>query len=105
MATDSSREVAARIRAVGSGDHVGDALLLSEALVVGEEEHPVGADRPADAAAELMLLEQRLGRREEVARVEAIVAVELEGRARNALVPDLVMMFTTPPAVRPASAV
>ena len=67
------------------GDHVGDALLLLEPFVVGEEERPIGAERSTEAAAILMLAEHGLGRGEEVLRVEAIVAGKLERRPAEAV--------------------
>ena len=65
------------------GDHrAADRLPL--ALVVDEEERPIAPNRPADDAAELVAAELRLdrvGRGEEVARVQRFVAEELEGGA------------------------
>ena len=59
--------------------------LLAVALIVGEEERPVAEERAAQRAAELVLLEVRLGAAravvEEVVGVERVVAVELEAAA------------------------
>ena len=58
---------------------------LAVPLVVGEEERPVPEQRAAERAAELVLLEVRLGAAgavvEEVVGVERVVAVELEAAA------------------------
>ena len=60
---------------------------LTEAVVVGEEERLVPDNRPADGAAELILLERRLGLPgavgEEIVGVEPVVAQELVAHAVN----------------------
>ncbi len=54
-----------------------DPLLVEEALVVGEHERAIGAERTADRAAGLMLVERLDVAREEVAGVERVVAHEV----------------------------
>ena len=77
----NAREIAApHLGGRDRGNH-GAALVLAQALVVAEEERLVAQQRSAERAAELMRVERRLGRREEVARVERLVAVVLEQRA------------------------
>ena len=86
-------------------DRAADRLPLP--LIVGKEERAVPPNRPADHAAELMAAKLRLGRirrREVVPRVQRLVPEELEALPCNALVPDLVVRFTTPPLKRPNSA-
>ena len=57
------------------------ALALAHAFVAGEEERALAHERTAERAAELLPL-QLLGlAREEVARIEGIVAHEVEQRA------------------------
>ncbi len=61
-----------------------DRLLMPQALVAAEEEHLVLRDRSAEVGAELLAVEDRLRRRrwvEVVARVELLVAVEVEAFA------------------------
>ncbi len=69
----------------GHGREVGLAGPDAQALVVGEEERLVLDDRPAEGGAELVLREVRLRAaglvQEEVVRIEAIVAQELEHAA------------------------
>ena len=63
-----------------------DPLALPESFVGHEEERAVLHDRSAERGAELVALERRLARRrdvERVARVETLVAVELERLARE----------------------
>ena len=75
------REIAApHLGGRDRGNH-GPALVLAQALVVAEEERLVAQQRSAERAAELMGVERRLGRREEVPRVERLVAVVLEQRS------------------------
>ena len=57
------------------------ALLLAHALVAGEEEGPLAQDRAAQGGAELLPLQFLRLAREEVARVEGVVAHEVEQRA------------------------
>ena len=83
-------EVAAALRLRQHRARVGRALLVLEPLVVAEHEQPVPHQRAADRAAELVLLQLRLGGREVVLRLEPVVAVELPGARRaSSLLPDL----------------
>ena len=65
--------------------HVADVrrrvAALDAPLIAAEEEHLVLQDRPAEHAAELIALEAVALGREGVARVEAVVADEVEGAA------------------------
>ena len=89
---------------------------LAEAVIGEEVKELVLEDRPADAAAELVLLVHRLGQQEGVAvviqhlvlavwieRVQVRVAQVVEEIAMQVLVPLLVMAFTWPPAAWPNS--
>src|SRR5262249_156525 len=61
-----------------------EAVALAKLLVGSEVEQLVGQDRTADGATELIALEWReVSGREEVARVERVVTVELEDRSAN----------------------
>ena len=60
------------------------AARVAVSLVIPESEHLVPLNRPSEARAELVLLQLRLGlarRREEVPRLERVVAVEFPGRS------------------------
>jgi hypothetical protein len=83
------REVADRRRALEHGELAGDVAGSHPEIVLAENlgDDGVGLRRVVD-------LDQR---------DEGRIASKAE--PGSALVPDLVMMFTTPPAVRPASAV
>ena len=70
------REVAGALQFARHGGRRGVALLVPEAFVVPEEQQTVLRDRPADGAAELVLLEGLDLLREVVARVERVVAEE-----------------------------
>ena len=62
-------------------------LTVAEALVVAEEERAVRAQRSARGRAELMLVQRLDFAREEVARVERVVAHELVGAAVQLVAP------------------
>ena len=72
----SAREVAGPLRRARHHARVGGAAPVAKALVVAEHEGAVLDDRPAGGAAELVLIEGRLGHGEAVARLEGVVAVE-----------------------------
>ncbi len=79
--------------------------VLRIAFVVAEEERAVLERRTAEAAAELVLLQVRLGDGEVVLRFERVVAIELPaGAVDMCSPPDLVTTLTTDPALRPYSA-
>ena len=80
------REVAAPLRLGEHQDVLGDAAVVAVALVVTESEQPVAEQRTTEGGAELVLLQHGLGlilRREVVARLQRIVAVELPRRPRQ----------------------
>ena len=71
--------------------HPGDSLAQPRALVVGEEEHAVGDNRPADRTAELVAVvvgRRLVSRRERVAAVERTVPEELVAVPAKRLAPD-----------------
>ena len=76
-----AREVAGALRRVRHHPRVGGAAPVAEAFVVAEHECLVLDDRPAGRAAELVLIEGRLGHGKAVARLERIVAIEPPARA------------------------
>ena len=90
---DRFREDSSALQGRGDGRdaHASDAL--PAALVVHEEERPVLRDRPAQDEAELVAAEVRFvgvvrdGGREEVPRVQRLVAQELECRAVELIAP------------------
>ncbi len=70
----------------GHADVAGiDALGLARALIVGEEEDLVVANRPAEGSAKLVLAEGAARGREVVAGIEIGVAQEVEGAAVKAV--------------------
>ena len=77
---------------------------LPDALVVEEEERAVLPDRAADACAEQVVMQDRDLGCEEAARIQVRVAEYSYAEPCNSLVPDLVVIWMTPPPVRPNSA-
>ena len=78
----AEREVAVKLRQSRDGAHDGrgqSANLLP--LLPAEEEELVALDGAAEAVAEVVVAKRRTHGREEVARVQFVVAQELEGRA------------------------
>ena len=65
-------------------------------------EKPGYPHRSAEGAAILILVQRVLRRGEEVIGVKKVVADELKRRSVKAFVPDLVTIFTRPPASLPA---
>src|SRR5208282_4376447 len=75
------REIALPLQRRRHGCGIRFTLAVAESLVISEEEGFVFNDRPAEGAAELILL-QRLNRLSEVIRrVEGVVAQKLPGSA------------------------
>ena len=69
------------IAALASADRRQAGLIEQALLGVGEVERAVPRDRPAEAAAELLLRHRQRRARERVRRVEGVVAEEAVGRA------------------------
>ena len=75
----------------------------AQTLVIAEEKRLVPAIGPPRTV-ELVLVKRRLGRVEELASVEVVVAQKLEGRAMYLVEPDRVMtLMTAPPVANSAS--
>ncbi len=72
----AAREVAGPLRRARHDARVGGAAAVAKAFVVAEHERLVRDDLPAGRAAELMLIEGRLGHREAIAGLERVVAIE-----------------------------